>query len=150
MDCLRTVSLGPAAAAQERRRKRGDATAELTGKSKCHDTTRFAANFGRTRRPFQRNQEAYQEDEQIVSRLEVPWRRIMTNKNEPQSSQNARRDEPKLDSRYGEIGISAVAAALQYASTPKTEAKTDAKEDAPVADAAVVREPDNWLAGIAA
>jgi hypothetical protein len=70
----------------------------------------------------------------------------MTNKNAAQSKHNAPRDEPKLDSRYGEIGISAVAAALQYASTPKTEAKTEVT----TADAAVVREPDNWLAGIAA
>jgi hypothetical protein len=74
----------------------------------------------------------------------------MTNKNAAGSNQNAPRDKPNLDSRYGEIGISAVAAALQYASTPKSEAKTEAKTDAPAADAAVVREPDNWLAGIAA
>jgi hypothetical protein len=70
----------------------------------------------------------------------------MTNKNAAQSNQNAPRDEPKLDSRYGEIGISAVAAALQYASTPKTDTKTEVT----TADAAVVREPDNWLAGMAA
>jgi hypothetical protein len=78
----------------------------------------------------------------------------MTNKNAARSSRNARREEPNLDSRYGEIGISAVAAALQYASTPKNDARTDAKSDvksdAPVADAAAVREPDNWLGGIAA
>jgi hypothetical protein len=74
----------------------------------------------------------------------------MTNKNAARSNQNARRGEPNLDSRYGEIGISAVAAALQYASTPKADTKTDTKTDAPAADAAAVREPDNWLAGIAA
>jgi hypothetical protein len=74
----------------------------------------------------------------------------MTNKNAARSNQNARREEPNLDSRYGEIGISAVAAALQYASTPKADAKTDTKTDTPAADAAAVREPDNWLAGLAA
>jgi hypothetical protein len=73
----------------------------------------------------------------------------MTNKNAPDSNQNAPRHEPNLDSRYGEIGISAVAAALQYASTPKIDAKSDSKADVK-ADAAVIREPDNWLAGIAA
>ena len=74
----------------------------------------------------------------------------MTNKNAARSSRNARREEPNLDSRYGEIGISAVAAALQYASTPKSDAKTEAKTEVTTADAAVVREPDNWLPGIAA
>ena len=74
----------------------------------------------------------------------------MTNKNAARSNQNARRGEPNLDSRYGEIGISAVAAALQYASTPKSDSKTEAKTEVTTADAAVVREPDNWLAGIAA
>jgi hypothetical protein len=63
----------------------------------------------------------------------------MTKKNAAQSNENARRDEPKLDSRYGEIGISAVAAALQYASSTKT-----------VADTSVIRQQDKWLAEIAA
>ena len=63
----------------------------------------------------------------------------MTKKNAAQSNENARRDEPKLDSRYGEIGISAVAAALQYASSTKT-----------VADAPIVRQQDKWLAEIVA
>jgi hypothetical protein len=64
----------------------------------------------------------------------------MTKKNAAKSNENARRDEPKLDSRYGEIGISAVAAALQYASSTKTVA----------ADAPVVRQQDKWLAEFAA
>jgi len=42
----------------------------------------------------------------------------MTKKTAATSNQNGRRDEqslePKLDSRYGQIGISAVVAALQY------------------------------------
>jgi len=78
----------------------------------------------------------------------------MIKNNTAQSSENACRNESSLDSRYGEIGISAVAAALQYASTPKNDARSDAKpdvkSDAPVAHAAAVREPDNWLGGIAA
>jgi hypothetical protein len=39
-----------------------------------------------------------------------------------QLDQNGRRDEPNLDSRYGEIGISAVAAALRYQSEMKNPA----------------------------
>jgi hypothetical protein len=39
-----------------------------------------------------------------------------------QANQGARRAEPNLDSRYGEIGISAVAAALQYQSEVKNPA----------------------------
>lgn len=77
----------------------------------------------------------------------------MTNNNAAGSNQNAPRHAPNLDSRYGEIGISAVAAALQYAGTPRIDAKSDSKSDSKTdvkADAAVVREPDNWLAGIAA
>jgi hypothetical protein len=66
----------------------------------------------------------------------------MTKKNAAKSSENARRDEPKLDSRYGEIGISAVAAALQYASGCKTE---NAKTDAPVSPQQM-----RWLADLAA
>jgi len=42
----------------------------------------------------------------------------MTKKTAEESNKNGRRDEqslePNLDSRYGQIGISAVAAALQY------------------------------------
>ena len=51
----------------------------------------------------------------------------MTKKNAAKSSENAGRSEPNLDSRYGKIGISAVAAALQYQSEVKNPA------DAPVA-----------------
>ena len=65
----------------------------------------------------------------------------MTKKNAAQSHENARRNEPNLGSRYGEIGISAVAAALQYAN------KTDNAADMPA-----VRSPeqDRWLAELAA
>ena len=77
----------------------------------------------------------------------------MTKKNAANSSEKGRRDEPKLDSRYGEIGISAVAAALQYASGCKTEsAKNAAKkavETAPNGDAP--QSPQiKWLADLAA
>jgi len=46
----------------------------------------------------------------------------MTKKNAAQPVQNSPRNEPNLDSRYGEIGISAVAAALQYKSVAKNPA----------------------------
>jgi hypothetical protein len=43
----------------------------------------------------------------------------MIKKNTEKSVRSARRSEPNLDSRYGEIGISAVAAALPYRSEVK-------------------------------
>ncbi len=46
----------------------------------------------------------------------------MTKKNAAQPVQKSPRNEPNLDSRYGEIGISAVAAALQYKSAAKNPA----------------------------
>jgi len=47
----------------------------------------------------------------------------MTNKKTAAGfNQNGRRSEPNLDSRYGEIGISAVAAALRYQSEVKNPA----------------------------
>ncbi|HET9245443.1 MAG TPA: hypothetical protein VFO15_06540 [Xanthobacteraceae bacterium] len=63
----------------------------------------------------------------------------MTKNNAAQSGENARRDEPSLDSRYGEIGISAVAAALQYQSEVKNPAYAPA-----------VHQPDKWTAEMAA
>jgi hypothetical protein len=63
----------------------------------------------------------------------------MTKNNAPQSGENARRKEPNLDSRYGEIGISAVAAALQYQSEVKNPAYAPA-----------VHQLDKWIAGMAA
>jgi hypothetical protein len=54
--------------------------------------------------------------------------RTMTKKNTAPSTQQERNREPDLDSRYGEIGISALAAALQF----KSEAKNPAY--APVAN----------------
>jgi hypothetical protein len=46
----------------------------------------------------------------------------MTKNNAAQFDEKGRRDEPNLDSRYGEIGISAVAAALPYQSEVKNPA----------------------------
>ena len=63
----------------------------------------------------------------------------MTKKNAAKAKQNAGRAEPNLDSRYGEIGISAVAAALQYKSKVKSSA-----------DAPAVRQTDRWTADAAA
>ena len=59
----------------------------------------------------------------------------MTKKNVAQSKENSRRTEPKLDSRYGAIGISAVAAALQYQSEVKNPAYAPS-----------VHELDKWIA----
>ncbi len=63
----------------------------------------------------------------------------MSNNNVARGSEHPRRDEQDLDSRYGEIGISAVAAALQF----KNEAKNPAY-------APVVPRPDDRLADMAA
>jgi hypothetical protein len=46
----------------------------------------------------------------------------MTKNNAAQFSDSARPASPNLDSRYGEIGISAVAAALPYQSEVKNPA----------------------------
>ena len=71
----------------------------------------------------------------------------MTKKNAARSHENVRRDEPKLDSRYGEIGISAVAAALQYANGSKTSgSKTEVAKQKPEATAL----SQEWLAELAA
>jgi hypothetical protein len=61
----------------------------------------------------------------------------MTKNNAGQPSASAR--EPNLDSRYGEIGISAVAAALPY----RTEVK------APTDDS-MGKQLDKWIAEMAA
>ncbi len=46
----------------------------------------------------------------------------MTKKNAAAAAENARGTEPDLDSRYGTIGISALAAALQFQSEIKNPA----------------------------
>jgi hypothetical protein len=58
----------------------------------------------------------------LEERLKASTEQQMTKKNAAASSQNNSRNEPNLDSRYGEIGISAVAAALQYQSEAKNPA----------------------------
>ena len=63
----------------------------------------------------------------------------MIKNNAPQSGENACRDESSLDSRYGEIGIPAVAAALRYRSEVKNPAYAPA-----------VHQPEKWTAGMAA
>ena len=50
----------------------------------------------------------------------------MTKNNAAQAKHGARVAEPNLDSRYGEIGISAVAAALPYRSEVKKPAEAPA------------------------
>jgi hypothetical protein len=68
-----------------------------------------------------------------------PTEKKMTKNNAAQPNDNARRDEPNLDSRYGQIGISAVAAALPYQSEVKNPAY-----------APVVHRLDEWIAEKAA
>jgi hypothetical protein len=63
----------------------------------------------------------------------------MSNNNVAQGEEDVRGKSPNLDSRYGEIGIPAVAAALQF----KCEAKNPAY-------APVVPQPDKRLADLAA
>jgi hypothetical protein len=96
------------------------------------------------------NRKAFQDDEEVIQDRFRDWSKIaqslesetekkMTKKNTAKSKQNAGRAELNLDSRYGEIGISAVAAALQY----KSKAKTSS-------DAPVVQRADKWTADAAA
>ena len=96
------------------------------------------------------NRKAFQDDEEVIQDRFRDWSKIaqslesetekkMTKKNTAKSKQNADRAEPNLDSRYGEIGISAVAAALQYKSKAKTSADTP-----------VVQRADKWTADAAA
>ena len=63
----------------------------------------------------------------------------MTKNNAAPSKDNACRDESNLDSRYGQIGISAVAAALPYQSDVKNPAYAPA-----------VHRLDKWIADKAA
>jgi len=63
----------------------------------------------------------------------------MTKSNAAPSRENVSRSEPNLDSRYGEIGISAVATALQFQSAVKNPAYAPA-----------VHELDKWTAEMAA
>ena len=63
----------------------------------------------------------------------------MTKNSAAQSGENARRNQSNLDSRYGEIGISAVAAALPYQSEVKNPAYAPA-----------VHRLDKWIAGMTA
>jgi hypothetical protein len=68
------------------------------------------------------NRETFQEDQRSIARIKSSTEKKMTKNNAAQSNENARRDEPNLDSRYGEIGISAVVAALKYQSEVKNPA----------------------------
>jgi hypothetical protein len=73
-----------------------------------------------------------------VTRIKGSTEKKMTKNNAAQSNENVRRNEPNLDSRYGEIGISAVAAALRYQSEVKNPAYAPA-----------VHQLDKWLAEMA-
>jgi hypothetical protein len=54
---------------------------------------------------------------------------LMKSKNAAGTAQNTRRTDTGLDSQYGEIGISAVAAALQYKSKTKNTANAAPRPD---------------------
>src|SRR5262249_58379094 len=71
--------------------------------------------------------------------IEIPREQKMTKNNAAQAGESPCRNESSLDSRYGEIGISAVAAALQYQSEVKNPAY-----------APVVHQLDKWTVGMAA
>jgi hypothetical protein len=62
-----------------------------------------------------------------------------------QSTQSARPKVQDLDVRYGQIGISAVAAAMRYQGDAKTEAKTEAKTATHVS---ADRQRDRWLKAV--
>jgi hypothetical protein len=89
------------------------------------------------------NREALPEDEVViqdnVTRIKRSKEKKMTKNNAAKSSENARRNELSLDSRYGAIGISAVAAALQYQSEVKNPAHAPA-----------VHQLDKWIAEVVA
>jgi hypothetical protein len=83
---------------------------------------------------------AFQAEEEVVQEQGV-WSGMMMKKKPAQSNESTRReDESNLDSRYGAIGISAVAAALPY----RSEAKKNQ------AYAASDNELDKWIAESAA
>jgi hypothetical protein len=79
----------------------------------------------------------------VRPRIEGSTEKKMTKNNAAQASENVRRQEANheanLDSRYGEIGISAVAAALQYQSEVKNPAY-----------APCVHQLEKWIADMAA
>jgi hypothetical protein len=100
-----------------------------------HDLLRISAAL--RRHPMNRG--AFRKDEQANSNRVGSTEKKMTKNNTAQSSENARRCEPNLDSRYGQIGISAVAAALQYQSEVKNPAYAPS-----------VHEIDKWIAEMAA
>ena len=78
------------------------------------------------------------QEERIVRKVRSTEKK-MSNNNVARASEQFCRDEQDLDSRYGKIGISAVAAALQF----KSEAKNPAY-------APVVPRQDDRLADMAA
>jgi len=89
-------------------------------------------------RHFDRAKRAKSQRRRLKSKI-VPTEQKMTKNNAAQSSDNTRRDAPNLDSRYGQIGISAVAAALPYQSEVKNPAYAPA-----------VQNVEKWIADKAA
>ena len=85
----------------------------------------LARHFERARKAPRANEE----EEESVTSKRVPTEQQMTKNNAAQSRENARRDAPNLDSRYGQIGISAVAAALPYQSEGKNPAYAPAEQN---------------------
>src|SRR5262249_48090933 len=83
-------------------------------KYNCHDRTRFVGLFRPHPPPHKRTRNPGKKEKK--KKLESPAEKKKTKKKAPKPGKTARRKEPNLDSRYGEIGISAVAAALPYQS----------------------------------
>jgi hypothetical protein len=93
---------------------------DMEQKPKCHDRRRFFAYFGRTPERSGFNREVFQEIKppskaQIQKSYKFHGAK-MTKKNTTPSNQNTGSADVNLDSRYGAIGIPAVAAALQFQS----------------------------------
>ncbi len=85
-----------------------------TRRSQCHDRTRFAAYFGRTQRSFRCTVKRPKSTSSMSQGIENSTEKKMAKKTTAKTSENSRHEEANLDSRYGQIGISAVAAAVQY------------------------------------
>jgi hypothetical protein len=82
---------------------------------KYHDLRRFVAHFGRTRASSPRADRAKRSKKNSNGAK-------MTNKNTSPSKRDTHDNNSSLDSRYGSIGISAVAAALPFTREVKNPA----------------------------
>jgi hypothetical protein len=84
-------------------------------RARYHDLRRFVAHFGRTRASSPRADRAKRSKKNSNGAK-------MTNKNTSPAKRDTHDNNSRLDSRYGSIGISAVAAALQFTREVKNPA----------------------------